>query len=122
MGDISRSEFICYGYINGFRLRGENWFCQASLIVDKKLGEEHASKPFIFQSVSLPVFGTAKKLLDAYSTEDGAVRGFGAVGDDGKKRVFRFRIGGYRVEKTDNPEFPFDVKGRILSIDDSESE
>lgn len=122
MADISRSEFTCYGYVNGFRLRGDSWFCQASLIVDKRLGDEHASKPFIFQSVSLPVYGTAKKLLDAYSTEDGAVRGFALVRENGKKRVFHFRIGGYRVEKSDNPEFPFDVKGRILSIDDTEDE
>lgn len=120
MANIAHSEFIVFGYIHSFRQHGETWFCQASLIVDKDLKSEE--KPFVFQSVSLPVFGMPKKLLEAYTDEVGALRGFGVKLSNGKNKVFRFRIGGYRFERSSNPDFPIDVKGRILGIDDTESE
>lgn len=126
MANIAHSEFIVYGYIHNFRLHGETWFCQASLIVDKDLKSDEKKytfvRPFIFQAVSFPVFGLPRKLLESYSDEVGALRGFGVKLPNGKSKIFRFRIGGYRFERSSNPEFPIDVKGRILSIDDTENE
>jgi hypothetical protein len=114
--DIARSEFAVNGYINGFRKSGENWFVQASLIVDKNRSD--AEKPFVFQRVSLLVIGSAKKLLEVYEDESGAIRGYGVDDANGKKKIFRFLILGYRVEASDNPDFPFDVKGRVVAMDD----
>lgn len=115
--DIANPTFEVYGYINKLIKREFDneirWYCRASLIVDKVSSDE---KPFVFQYVSLPVYGTALKLLESYQSEKGAERGFGIA----SKKVFLFRIKGYRVEKTDKPDFPFEIKGRIINIDEDE--
>lgn len=115
MVDVTKSEFLVNAYIHGFRKSGGNWFVQASLIVDKN--KDASEKPFVFQQVSLLVIGSARKLLDLYNDEEGALRGYG-VEEGGKKKIFRFQILGYRVEASNNPSYPFDVKGRVVSMDD----
>lgn len=119
--NIATPVYLPYGYFNGFRFVGGEddlrIYAQVSFIVDRNIGSDKESKPFVFQTASLPLHGTAREIAEMYKSAEGAENAW--CKHNGKNRLIYFTVMGYRVIKKDDPKYPFEIQGRIISFQDA---
>ncbi len=120
--DIASPVFTVFGYINNFHMHENStldkptWYARLSLIVDRNTGEDKETAPFLFQNCSLIIRGTAYQLVNMHKNSEGANLAW--CQEDGKNKLYQFDIKGYRAVPSGKSEYPIDIKGRLVRIED----